>query len=158
MPLQREDVRVAEIVRNVVELYEPVAEEKQTTITIEVPEDLEVVADRIRLRQVLANLVDNAIKYSRGGQRVTISARRVNDHVQIAVVDQGIGIPPGDIDKIWNRLFRGDASRTERGLGLGLSFVKAIVEAHGGTVRVESEVDKGARFIVDIPGRPPATA
>ena len=71
------------------------------------------------------------------------AARRVDGLTEISVADQGIGIPSNELDRIWDRLYRGDLSRSKRGLGLGLSFVKAIVEAHGRTVRAESEVNTG---------------
>jgi len=151
MQLEREDVPVIEMVRNVVEVYEIVAEERGVAIRTEIPEDLLVHADRTRLRQVLANLLDNAIKYSREGQAVTIAARAMDGYTEISVSDEGPGIPPLEIEKIWDRLYRGDLSRSKRGLGLGLSFVQAIVKAHGGTARVESKVNAGARFRVELP-------
>ena len=70
--------------------------------------------------------------------------------------DTGIGIPPEEADKIWLRLYRGDKSRSQRGLGLGLSLVKAMVEAHGGTVKLTSEVNKGSEFTVSLPSEPVA--
>jgi len=99
---------------------------------------------------VAANLIDNAIKYTPAGGRVTISVHR-NTHATLQVCDNGVGIPADEIPHIWDRLFRGDRSRTERGLGLGLSLVKAIVEAHGGSVAVESEVGNGSTFTVTLP-------
>ena len=151
MPLELEDVYVAEAVRDAVELYEIVAEEKGVTLGMDVADEVRVRADRTRLRQILANLLDNAIKYSREGQRVAITARDMDKHIELSVSDQGAGIPPGEMGKIWDRLYRGDLSRAQRGLGLGLSFVKALVEAHGGTVQVESEVNQGSRFTVCLP-------
>lgn len=151
MPLELESVVLIEVVGNVTELYELVAEESSTTLQVDVPEGLRIRADRTRLRQVLANLVDNALKYGREGGEVRIAACERDDRVEISVADQGRGIPPTEIDKIWDRLYRGDLSRTQRGLGLGLSFVKAIAEAHGGSVRVESELGEGSRFIIDWP-------
>jgi len=153
MPLEREELSVAELVRNVVEIYELVAEEKEITFETDLPEDLHVYADPTRLRQVLANLVDNAVKYSRNGQRVSISAQGAGNRVRIKVADQGMGIPRQEQNRIWDRLYRGDLSRGQRGLGLGLSFVKALVEAHDGTVSVESEPNRGSRFILELPRR-----
>ena len=101
------------------------------------------MGDRTRLEQVAANLIDNAVKYTPPGGRVEVTVRREDGQAVLSVRDTGPGIPPDELPRIWDRLFRGDASRTERGLGLGLSLVRAIVEAHGGTVEVESEPGPG---------------
>ena len=112
---------------------------------------LTVLGDRTRLEQVAANLIDNAIKYTPAGGRVEIDLSVQATSAVLRVRDTGIGIPANELPRIWDRLFRGDQSRTERGLGLGLSLVKAIVEAHGGSVVVESEVGKGSVFTVSLP-------
>ena len=80
-----------------------------------------------------------------------MSIGRDGDRAFIRVRDTGPGVPPDEVSRIWDRLFRGDTSRTERGLGLGLSLVKAIVETHGGAVRVDSEIGKGSTFTVALP-------
>ena len=106
-------------------------------------------ADRVRLEQVAANLIDNAMKYTPpGGQRRSSTSARDDGRALLRVRDTGAGIPADELPRIWDRLFRGDTSRTERGLGLGLSLVKAIVEAHGGTVEVASEPGRGSTFTV----------
>ena len=133
MRLEMSDVAVASIVEDVVELYEIVAEDKHIEVSTNVEPGLTVPADSRRLRQVLANLVDNAIKYTPSGGRVSVSARREGAVVRFDISDTGVGIPPHDLPHIWDRLYRGDQSRAERGLGLGLSLVRAIVAAHGGT-------------------------
>src|SRR6185369_11196295 len=97
------------------------------------------MADATRLQQVAANLIDNAVKYTPSGGRVEIEVVRDGGRAGLRVRDTGIGIRVDELPRIWDRLFRGDTSRTERGLGLGLSLVKAIVEAHGGEVEVRSE-------------------
>jgi signal transduction histidine kinase len=151
MPLNREDLRLGEVAAQVIEVYELVAEESGVTLATDIPEGVGVNADPIRLRQVLSNLVDNAIKYSRKGQRVTVAAREFEGHTELSVTDEGVGIPPGEQSKIWDRLYRGDRSRSQRGLGLGLSLVKAMVEAHGGSVSVSSQVDQGSCFTLRFP-------
>jgi signal transduction histidine kinase len=100
---------------------------------------------------MLANLVDNAIKYTPVGGRVEINASANDNCMLLTVCDSGTGIPAEDIDKIWDRSFRGDKSRTQRGLGLGLSLVKAVVTAHGGTINVVSTVGHGTQFSVHLP-------
>jgi signal transduction histidine kinase len=142
---------VAEAIEDAVELYEDVAQEKGIVLTLACPPDLVVHADRRRLRQVLANLVDNAVKYTPPSGRVAIDARREGEDVVVAVSDTGPGIAAEDRERIWERLYRGDQSRSERGLGLGLSLVRAIVQAHGGSVSVDSTPGQGARFIVRLP-------
>ncbi len=151
MRLNREEVSVPDMIRSVVDLYDIVAEEKEIVIHTDLPESLVIQADHTRLQQVLANLLDNAIKYSSAGKQVFISARQDEKQAIITIADQGMGIAPAEIEKIWDRLYRGDRSRTKRGLGLGLSLVRAIVEAHGGTVAVESELNKGSTFTIRFP-------
>ncbi|HWF85219.1 MAG TPA: HAMP domain-containing sensor histidine kinase [Vicinamibacterales bacterium] len=113
--------------------------------------DLIVSGDRTRLEQVAANLIDNAVKYTPPGGRVDAEIVRDDGRALLRVCDTGAGIPPHEMPRIWDRLFRGDTSRTERGLGLGLSLVKAIVEAHGGTVDVTSTRGSGSTFTVSLP-------
>jgi signal transduction histidine kinase len=110
-----------------------------------------VSGDRVRLEQVAANLIDNAIKYTPEGGAVTIIVTADDSRARLSVKDNGVGISAEEQPRIWDRLFRGDQSRAERGLGLGLSLVKAIVNAHGGTVSVESASGKGSTFTVSLP-------
>jgi signal transduction histidine kinase len=110
-----------------------------------------VNADRNRMRQVLVNLVDNALKYTPNGGRVEITVEPGPGEVCISVKDTGAGIPPEEIPRVWERLYRGDKSRAQRGLGLGLSLVKAITLAHGGTVTLESALGQGSRLSVHLP-------
>ena len=151
MRLEIAEVSMPELIKAVADLYEVIADEKHITITLDLPVHLQVKADYARIQQVIANLLDNALKYSDDNGQVTITARRENANAVITVADTGLGIPAHEIDKIWDRLYRGDRSRSQRGLGLGLSFVRAIVQAHGGTVHVQSEVNKGSTFTVILP-------
>ena len=151
MKLQREKVDLCDLAREVIELYEYVAEEKKISISTALPEACEVAVDRTRMRQVFANLLDNAIKYTPEGGGVSISINREQDWAVAVFRDTGVGIPSDEQDKIWARLYRGDKSRSQRGLGLGLSLVKAVVEAHGGRATVSSEVNKGSEFVVRLP-------
>jgi signal transduction histidine kinase len=146
-----ETLSVPELVRDVVDLYSMIAEDMNIEVTAQVPEDLVVVADSTRLRQVVANLVDNAVKYTPDGGKIFVTAHRIANRVQIIVQDTGPGIDAEDLERIWRRLYRGDSSRSQRGLGLGLSVVKAIVEAHEGTVTAHNDPRGGAVFTVDLP-------
>ncbi|MCL5021433.1 MAG: ATP-binding protein, partial [Bacteroidetes bacterium] len=106
-----------------------------------------------RLRQLMLNLVDNAIKYTPEGGKVTLSLVRVNGNANFVVEDTGIGIPENDLASIFDRFYRIDKSRSRQpdGLGLGLSISKWIAEAHGGSLMVESNVGKGSKFTVVLP-------
>lgn len=151
IPLKLEEVVLSELVDEVCDLYSIIAEEKSAKLVKKVSPDSIVQGDRNRLKQVLANLVDNALKYSDTGGEVIIHVTTRVQHVVIAVRDAGMGIPSDEIPKIWERLYRGDKSRSQRGLGLGLSLVRAIVRAHGGEVTVKSKVGLGSIFLVTLP-------
>jgi signal transduction histidine kinase len=151
MTLNTSPVEVAKIAAEVRDLYEDSAEASGLTLTVGVPADLVVVADRDRLRQAIANLVDNAIKYTPRGGRVEVQGERAPNAVEIRVTDTGPGIPERDLPRIFDRLYRADQSRTTRGLGLGLSLVRAYVEAQGGTVTVQSQPGKGTTFTIRLP-------
>jgi signal transduction histidine kinase len=154
MRLNRERVDVCQLVREVTELYEYVAEERKVSVQTELPGPCEAPADRNRIRQVFANLLDNAIKYTPPGGHVTIAVRDEPEHVIASFRDTGVGIPAAEQEKIWLRLYRGDKSRSQRGLGLGLSLVKAVVQAHHGRVAVASRPGEGAEFLVTLPKHP----
>ena len=146
MHLQKEDVELAASLTDIVSLYEYVAEEKKIAVRSDLEPGLWILADRTRIAQVWANLLDNAIKYGKENGEVVISSRREGQDVVIVFADDGMGISKNEIPRIWERLYRGDRSRTQPGLGLGLNYVRAVVEAHDGTVEVESELQKGSRF------------
>ena len=151
VPLHLEDVQLLGLVQDVVELYAYVAEDKRLRVTVAVPPDLIVPVDRNRMRQVIANLLDNAIKYTPDEGRVDVAASRSDGTAVLRVRDTGAGIAPDDVPKIWDRLYRGAHGRSQRGLGLGLSLVKAVIQAHGGEVVVETAPGEGSEFRVMLP-------
>jgi signal transduction histidine kinase len=154
MKLQREPVALGDVVHRAVDLYHDVADAKGVSLAVseaDAAQPVVVSADRTRLEQVAANLIDNAVKYTPAGGRVDVEVAREEARAVLRVRDTGPGIPSDELPRIWDRLFRGDRSRTERGLGLGLSLVKAVVEAHGGTVGVASVPGKGSTFTVFLP-------
>jgi signal transduction histidine kinase len=151
MALTPSTIELASVVGEAVDLYADEAEDKEIVLASRVAPGVTLTADRTRLRQVLANLIENAVKYTGPGGRVTIESHADDHEVTVTVRDTGIGIAASDLPFVWDRLYRADVSRSARGVGLGLSLVKAIVEAHGGRVRVESQPGQGSTFSVVLP-------
>ncbi len=155
LKLDLETFPLAPVIDLLVELYDDVAQEKDITVTARVDPAGEITADRNRLQLLLSNLLDNALKYTPNGGQVEIIADFFPNRVRITVRDTGIGIDPDDLPRIWDRLYRADKSRSQRGLGVGLSLVKAFVEAHGGTATVISQPDQGSIFTLIFPRKKP---
>jgi signal transduction histidine kinase len=151
MKLQLEEVNIADLMEQTVELYAHVADDKKVSLHISSPSDLFLTADLNRMRQVMANLLDNAIKYTPSGGRIELQASRRDHQAVIVVQDTGIGISAEEAPKIWNRLYRGDQSRSQKGLGLGLSLVKAVAKAHNGRIEVSSQPGHGSLFTLYLP-------
>jgi signal transduction histidine kinase len=154
MRLDKKNIPLATLAQDAIALYELVAEDRGITVHLDAPPEILAFADPQRLRQALVNLIDNALKYTPRGGTVTIFAAHTSDSSILGVRDTGPGIPEEDMPRIWDRLYRGDKSRSARGLGLGLSLVKAIAEAHGGKAEVESSPSTGTTFRIWIPARP----
>ena len=154
MKLRLEPVSLAALAEEVVGLYGHVAEEKNITIEVKRSGTALALADANRTRQAAANLLDNAIKYTPTGGRVNVITSDYDSQAMLAVEDTGVGSPPEEQAQVWERLYRGDRSRSQRGLGLGLSLVKAVVEAHPGTAAVESRPGQGSTFTVTLPRKP----
>jgi len=148
--LVREPVAIDGLLREVVELYEEVADARQVSVTLDAA-PVVVSGSRDRLRQAFANLLDNAIKYTGPNGSVTIRSFTEGSDAVVTVADTGFGIAPEHLPRIWDRLYRADPSRSERGLGLGLSLVRAYVKAHGGRVSATSEPGRGSTFTVRLP-------
>ena len=153
----------ASIIGDVAELYEPVAEEAGVQLEISAPKGLTVVANRELVSQAVANLVDNALKYSlddTGGARpdgaargsIAISLARVGDSIEIAVADRGPGVAPQDRERALQRFVRLEKSRSQPGSGLGLSLVAAVARLHGGAVRLEDNAP-GLKAVLTLPIR-----
>jgi signal transduction histidine kinase len=151
MRLQAEPVNIERLMSDVLDIYHYVAEDKNIRIDFACPKELHLTADHARLQQAMGNLVDNAIKYTPDGGSVEVNIEEETENIVITIKDTGIGIQPDEIPRIWDRLYRGDASRSLRGLGLGLSFVKAIIQAHKGQIEVFSESGRGSTFVVSLP-------
>lgn len=151
MRLTHVEFDLGEVAGEVAELYSDIAEEKGVRLACRPGKAIRVRADRARIRQVLANLVDNAVKYTPAGGRVELETAGNDLFALVQVRDEGAGIAADELPRIWDRLYRGDKSRSQRGLGLGLSLVKAVVQAHGGRVEVSSSSANGSVFSVYLP-------
>lgn len=152
LTLKREPVLLSSLASRVVRKLQTVTTIHSFEIDFE-PDFPQVLADAEQMEQVLTNLVDNAIKYSPEGGKITIAGRVSDKHVEITVTDEGIGIPSRDLERIFQRFQRADSKLVQkvRGVGLGLYICKYVVEAHGGTIGVISKLGKGSRFTFTLP-------
>ena len=152
-----EEVKLRELVIDLATSIEALAQEKGLEFEVGIVEDLVVRGDQERLRQLLFNILENAIKYTKTG-KVSISVVQKDKEAIIAIVDTGVGIPPQDLPHVFERFYRVDKtrSREEGGTGLGLAIAQEIAEAHGGKIEVESEVNEGSTFSVVLPVYPVA--
>jgi heavy metal sensor kinase len=137
------------------DLFHPAAEDRKIRLTIDGAGDpVLALGDGTRLQRVIANLLDNAVKFTAPGGEIVLSVRATPAHALLSLRDSGVGIDRGDISRIFDRFYRGDRSRSTPGNGLGLSFALAIVRAHGGDITVESSPGKGSTFTVRLPRIP----
>jgi len=150
LEMTREEFDLAAMVRQVAEDFREPAEQAQAPLELEVPEALEGCWDRLRLEQVLVNVLSNAVKYG-GGQPIQVKLSGDEERVRFEVADRGIGISPEDIGRIFGRFERATSLRHYGGMGLGLYISRHIVEGHGGTISVSSEQGKGSTFVVELP-------
>lgn len=142
---------VADLVGDVAAVMRTLAEQESVTLAVEVPDELRVVADRDRIVQVLLSFTDNALKHSPAGTTVGLRAEVRGDRVRLEVSDQGSGIEPDQLERVFERFYRGDSARGGSGTGLGLAIAKEIVEAHGSTIDVTSRPGTGTTFGFDLP-------
>jgi signal transduction histidine kinase len=149
--LEKGPCDLRDIASHAIELYAEVAESRELSLTLAPGGPVPLTADPVRLRQAIANLIDNAVKYTPAGGRVEVSAAPRGGEAVVEVRDTGPGIPPDEQPRVWERLYRGDQSRSQSGLGLGLSLVRAIVEAHGGRTAVSNAAEGGAVFELRLP-------
>jgi len=151
--LVKESIDLKALLEDLVDQLRVLASESGVLIRLNCERELRINADKLWIRRAVVNLLENAIKYSSDGGTIEVSAGIGNSAVQLAIRDHGIGILPHDLPHIFDRLYRADParSRDSGGVGLGLAIVKWIVEAHNGTIRVESEAERGALFEISLP-------
>jgi signal transduction histidine kinase len=150
--LEPERTDVGELVEEVVEAYVPIAASRRMRIVADAPSRIFAIVDPRALRQIVVNLVDNALKYGPAGQTVTVEVERDTTVARLAVSDEGPGVPAADRRRLWQPFVRlANAGSTIGGSGIGLSVVRSLVRQHGGSVEVEDAEGKGACFVVTIP-------
>ncbi|MFH1739941.1 MAG: ATP-binding protein [bacterium] len=152
--LDLEEVDVAEIICRATDLFQPVAEEKGIALTAEINPTPPIRGDLRKIQRTFANLIDNALKYTEPGGKVSVRSSCHNGMVRIVVQDTGVGISDQEKSRIFDRFYRGDHSRTQPGNGLGLSLALAVVRAHGGEITVESSPEEGTAFTLILPTVP----
>jgi len=150
--LSLKPVMLRAAVAEVLALVESRLTDSGLSFNVSIPDNIVVQSDRTRLEQILYNLIENAVKFNRPGGLVKVSAEEHDGHVIVAVEDTGVGIPASDLPRVFERLYRGDKSRSRKteGTGLGLAIVKHLVHAHGGDLTVSSEAGHGSRFTFSL--------
>jgi heavy metal sensor kinase len=150
--LDQKGLNISAIVNEACELFHPIAEDKGLTLSCNVSDEGNIKGDQPLIQRMISNLLDNAIKYTAPGGRVSIKVQTAADHeVVVSVQDTGIGISPVELVHIFERFYRCDHSRSEPGIGLGLSLARTIARAHGGDVKVSSQPGQGSTFTVNLP-------
>ncbi len=151
MSVRREPHDLSALATDVAEMYEPLAEERGVQFRSECGSPVSVVGDSARLRQLVTNLVDNAIKFTEPGGSVTLRVEETRGHARLIVEDTGVGIPPDHLPHVFERFYQADPARHLGGSGLGLSICRWIVEAHGGSIEATSGNGSGSSLMVVLP-------
>ena len=150
--LDARELDIGTVVRDACELFRSMAEDKDLRLICDVSGHFSVSGDNRMIQRMIANLLDNAIKYTPAGGRIEVTVSTANnDAVTIAVKDSGIGISEEELPRIFERFYRCDPSRSEAGIGLGLSFARAVARAHEGDIKVASKPGQGSKFSVTLP-------
>jgi signal transduction histidine kinase len=151
--IDQQPVDLVELVKNTLRGLQILAQQKHISLEAFYDDDLTVSGDTVKLQQVISNIVDNAIKYTPDGGRVTVEVYENSGNAVVKISDTGIGIPANDLPHIFDRFFRVDKARSRAtgGTGLGLSIAHKIILLHGGNIRVVSEEGKGSIFYIELP-------
>lgn len=145
------DIDLVELVHDACELFQTVAEDRRVSLLADLPERCRIRGDRQRLQRVVANLLDNALKYTPAGAQVRVTLTDEGGQVRLAIEDTGVGIATDELSHIFERFYRCDRSRSENGNGLGLSLALAFARAHGGDITVRSALGEGSTFSILLP-------
>jgi heavy metal sensor kinase len=152
-----EPVDLSQLVRETAEFLSPLAEERGLAIECDAKPGVVVMGDHAYLRQVLVNLIDNAIKFTPRGGSILASVAAEGDRATVAVADRGIGIASEELEQLFERFYRSNSARTQKGSGLGLSICRSIVESHGGTISAASRTGEGSVFTISLPRARPGS-
>jgi two-component system NtrC family sensor kinase len=148
----KEPMQIGLMIRSALESIRARSEDKRIQVKVTLQEELpQLFGNPIRLRQMISNLLDNAIKYTPEGGTVTLTCEREGDHILLRISDTGIGIPPSEEPYIFNKFFRATNAQNTSGTGLGLSIVKSVVDFHGGRIWVDSTPGTGTTFTIVLP-------
>ncbi len=148
--IELEELDLEEIIRNVYKLFEKKAKEKNLKFILDIEKVPKIKGDKLKIEQAIINLVDNAFKFTEKG-KVEINLKKIENYVLIEIKDTGIGIPKEGIDKIFERFYTVDKGRSKKGIGIGLSIVKQIINQHNGKIEVESKLNEGSSFKISLP-------
>jgi heavy metal sensor kinase len=149
--VSREEIDLTDLVREACNLFQPMAEDKGVDLVCDLPQKIHFAGDIRMIQRMFSNLIDNAIKYTPTGGSVLVFASESEREVVLTVKDTGIGISPSDLPRVFERFYRCDQSRSQAGIGLGLSLARAIARAHGGEITAESALNRGSTFTVTFP-------
>ena len=149
--LKFEEVNFSELIKDACELFEPLADDKHICLDLHIMSGVKVVGDLNRLQRMVANMLDNAIKYTPSGGSVAVSVNADDRSAVVRVTDTGIGIAEKELPRIFERFYRGERCRTQAGSGLGLSLAQAVACAHGGGITVNSSLGEGTTFTITLP-------
>ncbi|PIW69848.1 MAG: hypothetical protein COW08_04930 [Ignavibacteriales bacterium CG12_big_fil_rev_8_21_14_0_65_30_8] len=151
--LEKKKIDIVKLINNVVEETKPIISEKELNLTLDLPKDENIlILDEEKISQILIELINNAVKFTSKGGRITIIGQSLYKEFEIIISDTGIGIPEQDINKIFQKFFRAEVNESEiQGAGLGLVFVKQIVDLHKGFISVQSDLNKGTSITIKLP-------
>jgi signal transduction histidine kinase len=148
------DVFVGELLTQTVQRFQDRAQQKNINLTIRAPQDIVVQGDSGYLKRLFSNLLDNAIKFTSEFGQVTVELKLSGNFVLVEVIDNGMGIEPEVLGKVFSRFYRADQARSHEGVGLGLNIAKAIADAHDAKIEISSKVGQGTKVSISFPIKP----
>jgi len=150
--LKLSKVDISATLNDIMDSYEPMFLDKNISLNKNIQNDINMMGDIDYLKRIFVNILSNSIKYNNENGSVSVSLEQIKEKIRIIVKDTGIGIPKEDLKFIFERFYRSDISRNRHtgGTGIGLTITKALVEAHEGTIKIDSEVGKGSKVIIEF--------